>query len=120
MLGGCAARAIVTVGWSTLRRGACAFNDGLDRAALRPTRAPTRRSPHWVRTGVGSFTNLSYPGTIVNPAAGKIVAAEQNALVVLNTTIRRGPARPRAYNLPIHDEISVRRSGSGESRQDRT
>jgi phospholipid-binding lipoprotein MlaA len=112
LLGGCA-----TTGerdpsdpFEPLNRGVYAFNDGLDRAALKPTaRAYVKVTPAWVRTGVGNFfTNLSYPGTIVNQLLqGKIVKAGQDTLrFVLNTTIGLGGLLDPASdaNLPIHDE----------------
>ena len=112
LLGGCA-----TTGerhpsdpFEPANRGMYAFNDGLDRAVLRPTaRAYQSVTPDWVRTGVGNFfTNLGYPGTIVNQLLqGKIVKAGQDTLrFVLNTTIGlAGLLDPASdANLPIHDE----------------
>lgn len=91
-------------------RGVFAFNDGVDRAVLRPTaRAYQEVTPKWFRTGVGNFfTNLAYPGTILNQLLqGKIVAAGQDTLrFVLNSTLGlAGVLDPASdANLPIHDE----------------
>jgi phospholipid-binding lipoprotein MlaA len=112
LLGGCA-----TTGerhpsdpFEPANRGVYAFNDGLDRAVLRPTaRTYVEITPSWVRTGVGNFfTNLGYPGTIVNQLLqGKFVKAGQDTLrFVLNTTLGlAGFLDPASdANLPIHDE----------------
>lgn len=112
LLGGCA-----TTGephpsdpFEPANRGIYAFNEGLDRAVLKPTaRAYQKVTPRWVRTGVSNFfTNLAYPGTIVNQLLqGKIVAAGKDTLrFALNTTIGlAGLLDPASdANLPVHDE----------------
>jgi phospholipid-binding lipoprotein MlaA len=112
LLGGCATTAERHPGdpFEPANRGVFAFNDGVDRAVLRPTaRGYQKVTPDWFRTGVGNFfTNLSTPGTIVNQLLqGKIVAAGQDTLrFVLNSTIGlAGLLDPASdANLPIHDE----------------
>jgi phospholipid-binding lipoprotein MlaA len=93
-----------------LNRDFYRFNDAIDRAALKPV-ARTYRDyvPSWFQTGVGHFfTNLSYPGTVVNQLLqGKLVAAGQDTLrFVLNTTLGWGGIFDVASgaNLPEHDE----------------
>jgi len=112
LLGGCA-----TTGerhrsdpFEPANRGVYAFNDGLDRAVLKPTaRGYVKVAPRWLRTVVGNFfTNLSYPGTILNQILqGKFVAAGQDTLrFALNSTLGlAGLLDPASdANLPVHDE----------------
>jgi phospholipid-binding lipoprotein MlaA len=93
-----------------MNRGIYKFNDGVDRALLRPVaKSYERITPKWFRTGVGNFfTNLGYPWTIVNQVLqGKIVAAGQDTLrFALNTTLGIGGIFDPASdaNLPVHDE----------------
>jgi len=112
LLGGCA-----TTGehppsdpFEPFNRDVYAFNHGLDKAVLRPTaRGYVKVTPRWFRTIVGNFfTNLSYPGTILNQVLqGKLVAAGQDTLrFALNTTLGLAGFLDPATdaNLPIHDE----------------
>lgn len=54
--------------WAGMNRGIYKFNDGLDRAVLKPTAKGYKAvTPSWFRTGVGNFfDNLSYPLTAAN------------------------------------------------------
>ncbi len=54
--------------WQGMNRGIYKFNDGLDRAVLKPTAQGYKKvTPQWLRTGVGNvFSNLRYPVTIAN------------------------------------------------------
>lgn len=91
-------------------RGVYELNNVLDRAALNPTaRAYQKYTPGWIRTSVGNFfTNLAYPGTIVNQVLqGKLLPAGQSTLrFAMNTTLGIGgffdPASDA--NLPHYDE----------------
>lgn len=91
-------------------RGVYAFNDALDRAALKPAaRAYRDHTPAWFQTGVGHFyANLSYPWTILNQLLqGKVVAAGQDTLrFTINTTLGWGGVFDVASGagLPHHDE----------------
>jgi len=93
-----------------VNRGIYAFNDGVDRAVLKPVARVYRdHTPAWFRTGVGNFFfNLDTPITIVNQVLqGKFVAAGQDTLrFVLNTTLGLGGILDPATdaNLPRHDE----------------
>jgi phospholipid-binding lipoprotein MlaA len=93
-----------------LNRGIHKFNEGVDRAVLRPVaRSYVRITPRWFRTGVGNFyTNLGYPWTIANQVLqGKLLAAGQDTLrFLLNTTLGLGGVLDPASdaNLPVHDE----------------
>ncbi len=93
-----------------INRGVYKFNDGLDRAVLKPVaKSYVRVTPAWFRTGVGNFfTNLSYPWTIINQVLqGKLLQAGQDTLrFALNTTLGLGGILDPASdaNLPVHDE----------------
>src|SRR5215831_18186281 len=54
--------------WQGFNRGVYKFNDGLDRAILKPTAQGYKKiTPQWFRGGVGRFfANLTYPATMVN------------------------------------------------------
>jgi phospholipid-binding lipoprotein MlaA len=109
---GCATTAERTPGdpLEPLNRGVHAFNDGVDRAVLKPAaRIYADYTPAWFRTGVGNFfTNLFYPTTIVNQALqGKFVEAGQDTLrLVLNTIWGLGGLIDVATQngLPVHEE----------------
>jgi phospholipid-binding lipoprotein MlaA len=109
---GCATTAERTPGdpLEPLNRGVHAFNDGVDRAVLKPAaRVYADYTPEWFRTGVGNFfTNLFYPTTIVNQALqGKFVEAGQDTLrLVLNTIWGLGGLIDVATQngLPVHEE----------------
>jgi phospholipid-binding lipoprotein MlaA len=111
-LSGCASTAERTPGdpLEPMNRGIHAFNDGLDRAILKPTaKAYVKVTPDWLQTGVDNFfNNLFYPTTIVNQLLqGKIRLAGQDTLrLVLNTIWGLGGVIDVATpnNLPIHDE----------------
>jgi len=87
-----------------------AFNDGVDRAALRPVAKGYEASvPKWMRTSVTNFfKNLDMPITIVNQLLqGKPKQAGQDTLrFAMNTTLGLGGLFDPASdaNLPIHDE----------------
>jgi phospholipid-binding lipoprotein MlaA len=51
-----------------MNRGIYKFNDGLDRAVVKPTaKAYKKVTPQWLRTSFGNiFANLEYPSTMVN------------------------------------------------------
>jgi len=111
-MAGCATTAERTPGdpLEPLNRGVHAFNDGVDRAVLKPAaRIYADYTPAWFRTGVGNFfTNLFYPTTIVNQALqGKFVEAGQDTLrLVLNTIWGLGGLIDVATQngLPVHEE----------------
>jgi phospholipid-binding lipoprotein MlaA len=77
-----------------LNRGVYAFNDGLDRAVLKPAARGYRKvTPQPVQTGVSNFfSNAQYPVTLVNNLLqGKFTAAASDtARFVLNTTFGLG------------------------------
>jgi phospholipid-binding lipoprotein MlaA len=111
-LGGCASTAERTPcdPLEPMNRGIYAFNDGLDRAILKPTaKAYVKVTPDWMQTGIQNFfNNLFYPTTIVNQLLqGKIKLAGQDTLrMVLNTIWGLGGVIDVATpnNLPLHDE----------------
>ncbi len=110
LLAGCATTGQPTPGdpWESANRSVFAFNDGVDRAALKPTaRGYVKVTPRWMRTMVGNFfTNLEYPITIVNQVLqGKLkeagtghaaLHAQHHARAgrVLRPGQRRQPAAP--------------------------
>jgi len=112
LLGGCASteHRVASDPLEPMNRGIFKFNDGLDRAALKPAaKAYVKITPNWLRTGVGNFfTNLSGPTTIVNQVLqGKIVAAGQDTLrLMINTTLGWGGVLDVASGarLPMHEE----------------
>jgi len=112
LLGGCASteHRVASDPLEPMNRGIFKFNDGLDRAALKPAaKAYVKITPNWLRTGVGNFfTNLSGPTTIVNQVLqGKIVAAGQDTLrLLINTTLGWGGVLDVASGarLPMHEE----------------
>jgi phospholipid-binding lipoprotein MlaA len=93
-----------------MNRDVYKFNDALDRAVLKPTaRAYHEHLPDWVQTGVSNFfSNLAYPGTIVNQLLqGKLLAAGQDtARFAMNLTLGLGGLLDPATDahLPRHDE----------------
>ena len=93
-----------------MNRGVYQFNDAIDRAALKPAAKAYRDYvPSLVQIGVGHFfTNLSYPGTILNQLLqGNLIAAGQDtARFVINTTLGWGGLFDVASgaHLPEHDE----------------
>ena len=54
--------------WSGMNRGIYKFNDGIDRAVLKPVAKGYKKiTPNWFRNATGRFfANLGYPVTIVN------------------------------------------------------
>jgi phospholipid-binding lipoprotein MlaA len=96
--------------WESANRKVYAFNDGLDRATLKPVaKVYEKHTPKWIRTSVSNFfNNLGAPVTIVNQLLqGKVVQAGQDTLrFAMNTTLGLGgffdPAADA--NLPRHDE----------------
>jgi phospholipid-binding lipoprotein MlaA len=96
--------------WERVNRTTFAFNDGVDRALLKPVAKGYRRYvPQFVRTGVSNFlSNLAYPTTIANDLLQlKLMDAVQDTTrLVINTTFGLGglfdPATRAA--LPRNDE----------------
>jgi phospholipid-binding lipoprotein MlaA len=93
-----------------LNRSTYAFNDGLDRAIVKPlARGYRKATPQFLQTGVSNFfSNAEYPVTLANNLLqGKITAAASDtARFVLNTTFGLGglfdPAT--AWGLDRNDE----------------
>jgi phospholipid-binding lipoprotein MlaA len=87
-----------------------AFNDGVDRAALKPVaEAYEEYTPKWIRTSVSNFyNNLGYPVTIANQLLqGKLKEAGEDTLrFTLNTTLGiAGLFDPASdAGLPRHNE----------------
>lgn len=77
-----------------INRATYAFNDGLDRAVVRPVaRGYKRVVPQWARTGVSNFfSNAAYPITLANNLLqGKLgAAASDTGRFVLNSTFGLG------------------------------
>ena len=77
-----------------LNRSTYAFNDGLDRAIVKPLARGYRKvTPQFVQTGVSNFfSNAEYPVTLANNLLqGKFTAAASDtARFVLNTTFGLG------------------------------
>lgn len=77
-----------------LNRASYAFNDGLDRAVVRPVaRGYKRAVPRWAQTGVSNFfSNAAYPITIANNLLqGKLTAAASDTgRFLLNSTFGLG------------------------------
>lgn len=93
-----------------LNRGIYAFNDGLDRAVVRPVaRGYKDHVPQPIQTGVANFfSNAKYPVTLANNLLqGKpIAAANDLARILLNTTLGLGGLLDPATRagLERHDE----------------
>ena len=93
-----------------LNRSTYAFNDGLDRAIVKPlARGYRKATPQFLQTGVSNFfSNAEYPVTLANNLLqGKITAAASDtARFTLNTTFGLGglfdPAT--AWGLDRNDE----------------
>lgn len=94
---GCAATPARTANDDQLEkfnRGVYAFNDAVDRAALKPVaKAYKKITPHWIRIGVANFfANLEYPVTILNQflqGKGK-TGLRDTGRFLLNTTLGLG------------------------------
>lgn len=96
-LGGCATapgRTTANDPWEGFNRGVYAFNDTVDRAAVKPVAKAYRKvTPSWLRTGVSNFLdNLEQPFVIVNELLqGKPSYMAQNTCrLVLNTVVGLG------------------------------
>jgi len=80
--------------WERMNRTTYKFNDGLDRAILRPVaRGYHRALPQFAQTGVSNFlTNLAYPRVMLNDLLqGELRAfGSDTARLVLNTTLGIG------------------------------
>lgn len=80
--------------WERFNRGIYKFNDGLDRAILKPVaKGYVRVVPHPVRTGITNFfANLNTPTVMINDALqGKFLAAANDlGRFLLNTTLGIG------------------------------
>jgi len=96
--------------WERVNRTTYAFNDGLDRAILKPVAKGYRKVvPQFARTGVTNFlTNLAYPTTIVNDLLQlKLMAAVSDTTrFVINSTFGLGGLLDPATHadLPRNDE----------------
>jgi len=96
--------------WEPMNREFHAFNEGVDRVALRPVaKTYSRYTPRWFQTGVGNFfTNLQQPITIVNQALqgkpGK--AASDLSRFTVNTIFGLGGIIDLATwdGIPLHKE----------------
>jgi len=94
--------------WERVNRGFYKFNDGLDRAILRPAALGYKRGlPRPVRTGVRNvLNNIDEPNTLINDLLqGKVVLGSQSAArFVINSTVGLAGifdvARP--IGLPAH------------------
>ena len=77
-----------------LNRGVYAFNDGLDRALVKPAARGYRKvTPQFMQAGISNFfSNAKYPVTLVNNLLqGKVTAAASDtARFLLNTTLGLG------------------------------
>lgn len=112
-LSGCATRPGRTTHddpWAGFNRGIYKFNDGLDRALVKPTAKGYKRiTPQWFRTGVGHmFSNLRYPATMVNQLlqAKPKLFLQDTCRFVTNTVFGIGGIFDVAdkIGLPEHDE----------------
>jgi phospholipid-binding lipoprotein MlaA len=96
--------------WERVNRASYAFNDGLDRAVLKPVAQGYRRFvPQVARTGVRNFlSNLAYPTTIVNDLLQLkfMDAVSDTTRFVINSTFGLGGLLDPATraNLPRNDE----------------
>jgi len=96
--------------WQGLNRGIYKFNDGLDRAVIKPTaRGYKKVTPQWFRASVGRvFANLTYPATMVNQLlqAKPKLFLQDTCRFVTNSVIGLGGIFDVAdkFGLPAHDE----------------
>ncbi len=96
--------------WQGLNRGIYKFNDGVDRAVLKPVAKGYKKvTPQWLRMGVGRFfANLGYPITVVNQLlqAKPKLFVEDTCRLVTNTVFGIGGLFDVAdkVGLPAHDE----------------
>jgi len=112
LLAGCATTGTGTPGdpWEGANRKVYAFNDAIDRAALKPVAKKYEAAvPKTIRTSITNFfSNLDTPITIANQLLqGKFKAAGQDTLrFAMNTTLGIGGLFDPASdaNLPRHDE----------------
>jgi phospholipid-binding lipoprotein MlaA len=112
LLGGCATTSAQNPAdpWESGNRRVFAFNDAIDRGALRPVAKGYEASvPKWMRTSVTNFfKNLDMPITIINQLLqGKPRQAGQDTLrFAMNTTLGLGGLFDPASDadLPVHDE----------------
>jgi phospholipid-binding lipoprotein MlaA len=112
-VGGCATapgRTTSNDPWVGFNRGIHKFNDGLDRAILKPTAKGYKKvTPNWLRTGIGHiFANLSYPSTMVNQLlqAKPKLFIQDTGRFLTNTIFGLGGIFDVAekIGLPEHDE----------------
>jgi phospholipid-binding lipoprotein MlaA len=80
--------------FESLNRGVYAFNDSIDRAALKPVaKAYKKVTPRWIRAGIGNLiSNIEYPSTILNQflqGKGKL-GLRDTGRFLLNTTLGVG------------------------------
>jgi phospholipid-binding lipoprotein MlaA len=91
---GCATPGRTTMGedpWQPMNRGIYAFNDTLDRYAVKPVAKGYKAvTPVWIRSRIGQFfANLGYPVTMVNQLLqGKpILFAQDTGRFITNSTL---------------------------------
>ena len=96
--------------WTGFNRGIYKFNDGLDRAVLKPTAKGYKAvTPNWFRGMTGRFfANLSYPTTMINQLLqGKPkLFFQDTGRFITNTTLGLGGLFDVAdrMGMPAHDE----------------
>src|SRR5712671_929121 len=96
--------------WQGMNRGIYKFNDGLDRAIIKPTAQGYKKiTPQWFRAGVGRvFANLGYPVTIANQLlqAKPKLFLQDTCRFVTNSVFGIGGIFDVAdkVGLPSHDE----------------
>jgi phospholipid-binding lipoprotein MlaA len=96
--------------WIGMNRGLYKFNDGIDRAALKPAaKAYKTVTPEWFRDATGRFfSNLSYPLTMVNQLLqGKTkLFVQDTGRFIANSTLGIGGLFDVAdkMGMPSHDE----------------
>jgi phospholipid-binding lipoprotein MlaA len=111
-LSGCATPGRTTMEdpWQPMNRGIYAFNDTLDRYAVKPAAKGYKAvTPNWVRARIGQFfLNLGYPVTMVNQLLqGKpVLFAQDTGRFITNTTIGLGGLFDVAdrMGMPAHEE----------------
>jgi phospholipid-binding lipoprotein MlaA len=111
-ISGCATpgRTVTDDPWKPMNRGIYAFNDGLDRYALKPVAKGYKAiTPSWLRTRFSQFfLNLGYPATMVNQLLqGKpALFAQDTGRFITNTTLGLAGFFDVAdhMGMPAHEE----------------